>query len=1074
MSVKLFDRVKQITLTEGTGTISLSSTPAGFQSFSNVFSNDDQTYYVIENKNTWEVGRGRYNNGTITREEVLDSSNSGQRINLSGKSNVFVTLPADKIVFTDESGRSNLNVDYLNNVRISSLSSGQNLTYNGQYWVNTTPDPGYSDEKAQDAVSSLLVAGTGIQLNYNDSGNALSIDAYGILPTGGSAGQILSKTDATNYNTEWIDNYAKEVVQYVKNSTHTTLSKGQVVYINGADGTNPTIGLAIASGESTSSKTLGFLKQNLNHGDFGYVVTEGFLDGLNTNGATAEGDPIWLSPSVSGGVVYGLANKPYAPNHLVFLGYVIRKNINNGRIYVKIQNGFELSELHDVVAKTPNDGDIIRYVSSSGLWSAQPMPVSYTDENAQDAVGSIVQNSSNVSLSYNDNTPSLIADLVDTSVASGVYGSANQVGTFTVDAKGRLTQALNVTITPSGIGALGSLNGLTGSTQTFATGTSGTDFGIVSSGTGHTFNLPNASATARGVVTTGTQTFAGAKTFIGELIITPTARTSGSDSLLNLIAPADTTRAAGTEATDINFNLARTVQFAAGNITDQRAIRIQAPTYSFASASTITNASTLSISGAPVAGTNATITNRRAVNVETGDVTLNAGNLVLADTDGLGAVPAKSNILLKRRLIMAGRDNYFTNMIHFGAYACLHGLNANAMGWGSESAVYGWFSGRQWYGKVGENAGFGFAVSAYDTIFGFTGPTAHTTLLSGGVNSQKFQVANTFTDSSNYERLALQFGTYSSARHAQIAAESAGTGIANISLLLTPKGTGAFILGPPPDGTAVGGNARGTNAVDLSLSRTAATQVASGEGAFQAGTKLTTSGRGSVAFGDNNTSTSFYTFAAGQDNIVSGSAASCLGYQCTVSGSRAGVYASESSTASATHAVVLGGSACTASAQYSQARGGQAVADRYGMHATASGGWYINVHGTVQQVQFILRNKTTDGTTPVTLFLDGSSARLTIPSGKGLSALVILKGFKSDGSVGARFTRMIDIKNVGGTTSLETTPETYGTDYNPSNCVYSITADDTNDALQLSVTGIAAETWRWVAVVYGVELAYGT
>lgn len=58
-----------------------------------------------------------------------------------------------------------------------------------------------------------------------------------------------------------------------------------------------------------------------------------------------------------------------------------------------------------------------------------------------------------------------------------------------------------------------SINGLSGPTQTFATGTTGTDFGISSSGTTHTFNIPDASATARGLVTTGTQTFAGVKTF---------------------------------------------------------------------------------------------------------------------------------------------------------------------------------------------------------------------------------------------------------------------------------------------------------------------------------------------------------------------------------------------------------------------------------------------------------------------------------------------------------------------------------------------------------------------------------
>ncbi|NBS70571.1 hypothetical protein EBT31_16900, partial [bacterium] len=102
MALVLKDRVKETSTTAGTGTLTLAGAVTGFQSFS-VIGNGNTTYYAIYDPNTaaWEVGIGTYTSSgtTLSRDTVLESSNSGSLVNFSSAvKDVFVTYPAEYAV----------------------------------------------------------------------------------------------------------------------------------------------------------------------------------------------------------------------------------------------------------------------------------------------------------------------------------------------------------------------------------------------------------------------------------------------------------------------------------------------------------------------------------------------------------------------------------------------------------------------------------------------------------------------------------------------------------------------------------------------------------------------------------------------------------------------------------------------------------------------------------------------------------------------------------------------------------------------------------------------------------------
>ena len=201
-------------------------------------------------------------------------------------------------------------------------------------------------------------------LSISVSGNTLTFTPN-FNPTGGTAGQILAKIDGANYNTEWIDNYTSQIKHQVKLGESVTA--GTAVYV-GTDlnsSTNMTVYKASYDQEFKSSKTMGITVTSGSTNDFVYIITEGLLTGINTLGAV-KGDPIWLG--ANGALLFGIANKPVAPQHMVYLGVVTRVNQNNGEIFVKIQNGFELEELHNVLVTSVANGDIIYRDSATNLW----------------------------------------------------------------------------------------------------------------------------------------------------------------------------------------------------------------------------------------------------------------------------------------------------------------------------------------------------------------------------------------------------------------------------------------------------------------------------------------------------------------------------------------------------------------------------------------------------------------------------------------------------------------------------------------------------------------------------------
>jgi hypothetical protein len=251
------------------------------------------------------------------------------------------------------------------------------------------------------------------------------------VPTGGTAGQVLAKVDGVDYNTAWVNQAgsvlwgqiggvlanqldlssalnlkaplespvftgdaravtapfgdndtsiattafvqagllggtanARNLEVEVRNQSGSTIPAGSIVYISGATGNLPLVTLAQANNDANSAQTMGFTKTAIANNGTGYVIVRGVLENINTSALT-EGVQLYLSPTTPG---TWTTTKPSAPQHLVYVGIVIRSHPTLGTILVAVQNGYELNELHDVKITSVANGQVLKYDSAQGLW----------------------------------------------------------------------------------------------------------------------------------------------------------------------------------------------------------------------------------------------------------------------------------------------------------------------------------------------------------------------------------------------------------------------------------------------------------------------------------------------------------------------------------------------------------------------------------------------------------------------------------------------------------------------------------------------------------------------------------
>lgn len=223
-----------------------------------------------------------------------------------------------------------------------------------------------------DGVDANTVYVPNIQFHLENSGSTLDV---GRMKWNDEDGTVDLRLKGNNVTLQ----LGQEQLIRVVNKTGANLLESQYRVVRfrrvdegGAQGQRPAVVLALGNNDPNSVDTIGLVTENIDDNQEGFITTSGIVRGINTTGSLqgetwVDGDVLYLSPTVAGGLT---KVKPTAPNHTVTMGYVIYAHINQGKIFVKVDNGYELDELHNVnITGTTTNGQWLEYDSTLSAWT---------------------------------------------------------------------------------------------------------------------------------------------------------------------------------------------------------------------------------------------------------------------------------------------------------------------------------------------------------------------------------------------------------------------------------------------------------------------------------------------------------------------------------------------------------------------------------------------------------------------------------------------------------------------------------------------------------------------------------